>query len=103
MDVGLVVFEEDVITGPILFDEVVFEYERFLLGIGDHEFEIARLLKQKLNVVTTIAAITHVVSNARAELLRLTHVDDLSRPVLEQVDAGTARKPPNGVLYVLID
>ena len=64
-DVVLVVAELDVVTGPMLLDEVVLEDRRFLFGARDDRVEVADRLLQDRDEVTVVAvALLEVRANA---------------------------------------
>ena len=90
--VGFVIAEEDVETGLALLDEVVFEGEGLML-IGDEDgVEVDGLAHERAGFGVGLVGFQQVGADARAEVIGLADVDDLSLSVLEKVDAGLGGK-----------
>ena len=64
--VRLVVFEPDIVARLVLFDEVVFEDQRFLLAARDQRIEVAHAPHKETHLEAAIAARAEVCAHARA-------------------------------------
>ncbi len=87
-DVGLVVPQVDVVAGAVLFDQGVFEDERFLLGVGDDRLDLANPVHQEADVGTAVPAGDEVGAQPLAQVLGLAHVEDGLPLPFHQVDPG---------------
>ena len=88
--IRLVVFEPDVVAGPVLLDEIVLEEEGFRDAVGEHVLEPLGALhhSDKANVEARAEVVAHPV----AEYVGLTDVHHASLGVLEQVDPRFGRE-----------
>lgn len=74
--VTLAVFEEDVVVGLVLLDEVVFEQKSILLAIHHDIAYIGDVLDELLGLKAVLLFV-EVTAHTAVEVLRFTHIDDL--------------------------
>ncbi len=88
-DVGirLAVFQHDVVLGPVLLDQFVFEDQRFGGGVRADDLEIGDVRDELARFHVLAALRLEVGAHAVAEGNGLAHVDDLAVGVLHQIDA----------------
>lgn len=86
--IGLVVLEQDVVTGLERLDERVFEQQGVGLASHDDVADFDDLLHHHAHLGAVFAALHEVGRHALAQALGLAHIDDGPRPVDELVDAG---------------
>ena len=92
-EVLLVVAELDVVAGLALLDETVLEDRGFLLGRRDDRLEVGDLLAQKRDERARVGTrVLEIAANARAQALRLAHVESLARRVAKDVAARLSRQ-----------
>jgi hypothetical protein len=84
----LVVAEQDVVAGPVPFDEIVLEGQGLHLAVGHHQVEVGDLGDQQLQARIARPAGLEVGADAVAQSASLAHVKRLARGVLEEVHAG---------------
>ncbi len=89
--VRLVVLEADVVAWPVLFDQRVFEEQRFFFAAGHEDLNVGKLRQEKGDLRPTVAA-THVLTHARTQAFGLAHVDDLAVCAFKEVDPRTGRQ-----------
>ncbi len=92
VEIGLVVPEIDVVPGPVLLDQVVLKDQRLLLRPRDDELHITDPGNEERNHRPAVGP-GEVGPDARLQIPRLSHVEDLPRTVLHEIDAGA----PGGV------
>ena len=87
--VGLVVAQLDVVGGPGLLDEGLFEQQGLGFAVGDGDFDVGHLVDHgQASGVEGCAA--EVAADAVAEVGGLADVDDFAGAVLHLVDPGPA-------------
>ena len=87
--IGLVVLEVDVVARLELFDEVVFQDQRFGLGVGDDHFDVGDFADQDLQASVLRAALLEVGAHTVAQVFGLAHVKHRALGVFVLIDAGT--------------
>jgi hypothetical protein len=87
-NVGLVVFEQDVVLRLVLFDQIIFKDERLFLRADDDRFDRFDLLGEEGDDRAGVPALRIVLLHPRFQVLRFAYVEDLPLFVLHQVDAG---------------
>ena len=85
--VALVVFEPDVVLGPVFLDQVHLEDERLELGADDDRVEVGDVLHQ-LARFRRIHGLVEIRPHAVAQVDGLAHVNDLARAIFIEVTAG---------------
>ena len=86
--VRLVVPKHDVVLRAVLLDEVLFQDERTGFVRHHNRFDIGNLIHQPSCLGRLQVLGTEIASHARAQSLRLPDVEDHSRGVLPEIDAG---------------
>ena len=86
--IGFVIAQQNIEARLTLFDEVVFERQRFLVVGDDDVVDVDRLADQRVRFCVLPTGGTKVARHPAAQVLRLTHVDDIAFGVLVQVHAG---------------
>ena len=87
----LVVAQADVERRPMALDEVLLEVQRLRFRARDDDLDVADSLGQLRGPHARVAAL-EVAAHARAQRLRLSHVQDLATLVSKEIDARPARK-----------
>ena len=90
--VVLVVAQPHVEARLVLLDQRVLEQQRFLHVCGRDDLDVGHARDQERNLVAAVAALVEVAADARAQALRLAHVEHARVGVLEDVDAGLDRQ-----------
>ena len=83
----LVVFEDDVEPGPVIFDESGFEDEGFAFGCRDDDVDASEEIAQ-LGDESPIVVYRKILAEASMEVFGFSDVDDMIAGVLYEVDAG---------------
>ncbi len=88
MRVLLVVLQKNVVAWLVLLDEIRLKHQRFDLRIRHDELKIADAAHKLARLPVVPAPRLKIRAHAVPQILRLADVDDLSRVILVQVDAG---------------
>src|SRR5581483_10750434 len=88
----LVVAQADVEGRPVALDEVLLEVERLDLGAGDDHLDVGDARWELADLDAPVGRLLEVGADARAQRLRLAHVQHLAARVAEQVDARLGRE-----------
>jgi hypothetical protein len=80
--VSLVVAQQDVIAGLVLFDQVVFERQRFLLVINVNEIDVASFVDQRTGLDVGQTLIQEVAADPGAKVFGLADLDDCAVGIL---------------------
>ena len=86
--VSLIVAQQDVEARLLLLDEVIFEGQRFFVIGDDDVVNVYGFADQRAGFGVFPAAFVEVRRDARAQVLRLAHVDDFALGVLVEIHAG---------------
>ena len=89
--IRLVVFEEYVVLGGMLFDEVVFRDQRVHFARTDDVAEIGDVFEHRHNLRGLVAGLIKILFQTRVEPLRLADVDNFARLVQHHINAGILR------------
>ena len=90
--VALVVLEADVVVRAMLLDEVALEDQRLDLRVRHDDFKIRDVRDHCLDLRRVVLVVLEVLAHAVLEDDRLADVDDATRRVLHDVDAGAVRQ-----------
>ena len=88
--IGLVVFQQDVVTRTVLLDQVVLEQKRVLFGVHDDVFDVADLLDENPGLVVVVLLV-EIGGDPSLQVLRLADVDDRSLLVVVLVRSRLLR------------
>ncbi len=88
---ALVVLEHDVVARLVSLDQVVFQQQRFSLGIGDRDFDFGDLLDQRLNLRVNITR-REVGADSVFETLRLSDVEQVMLGIEHAIYARAPRQ-----------
>jgi hypothetical protein len=91
--VVLVVAEDDVVSGPVLLDQVRLEDHRLELVVGDDVVEIPDLPHERVGLRIPHPRILKVRPHPAPQRRRLPHVDDLALGVLVLIHPRPIRHP----------
>ena len=86
-DVGLVVLQPDVVEGAMLLDEIVFEDQGLLLGLGQDAVKVVNPFQQQTDEGSSIVGFSEVGPHPAAQVDRLADVQDPAAGVLHDVDS----------------
>ena len=86
--VGLAVFQEDVVAGLELFDEVVFQQEGVFFGGNDGVHQVGDLADHGAGLAVQRLRRAEVLRHAALEVLRLADIDHRPFLVQKAVDPG---------------
>jgi len=84
----LVILEADIVLGPVAFDQLIFQDQRFQLGVGDHPLQVCDVRDQAPGLGAVLALLLEVGAHAVAQIHCLAHVDDAALVVAIDVAAG---------------
>ncbi len=90
--ISFVVAQEDVVARLLLLDEVVLERQRLFFVADDDVFNIDSLTEEAAGFGILVGSSDEVRTYPRAEVLGLSHVDNLAFGVLVEVHAGGGGK-----------
>ena len=101
-DVGipLVILEADVVLGSVLFDERVFQQQRFQLRLGGNDFDVGDFAAQALGF-DGIHIFVEIRAHAIAQVDRLTHINNCAVFIFMQINASSGGQLFQDFLYVL--
>ena len=99
----LVVFQEHVVLGRMLANQVRFENQCFLFAFGDNPFDVPdKGEHERCRTVTVVFAAVEVAAYAVLEHFRLSDVNDFPLGVLHDVNARSVRQFREPPLYMFI-
>ena len=90
--IGLIVAEHDVVVRMILFDERIFQDQRFHFVGYDDGFQIDSVAHHGRYLDGTVAILTDVALNAVAQVDGLADVNDTALFIFPEVNAGLGRE-----------
>ena len=90
--VGLIVAQHDIVARAMLFNERVFQYERFHLVGYDDSFHIGGVAHHRRHLRRALGVVPDVAAHAITQIHGLADVNDLSPVVFPQVYAGLDRQ-----------
>jgi hypothetical protein len=97
-EIGLIVFEVDIVAGFMFLDQGILQDQGFFFGVREKGFHLADFGHEKTQGETGIGGFPEIIPNPVAQVLGLPDVQDDSRLVLHQVHTGSRRKPLDLVL-----
>ncbi len=97
--VALVVTKQHIEAWFELFDQVVFEHERFGLGVDDRHFDSRHLRQHCLGLWRRVRAVK-VGGDPLLEVARLADIDDLVLRIEHAIHAWTMRQAAQERLYL---
>ena len=86
--VGLVVAQQDVEARLALLDEVVFEGEGLVLVGYEDVVEVDGLAHERAGLGVGLRSLEQIGTDARAQVIRLAHVDHFAVGILVEIHAG---------------
>ena len=99
----LVVFQEHVVLGRVLADQVRFEDQRLLLAFGNDPFDVPDEGEhERCRAVPVVLAAVEVAAHAVLEHFRLSDVNDFPLGVLHDINARPVRQFRQPPLYMFI-
>ena len=96
----LVVAKQDVIFGPALLDQMIFERQRLDDRVGDDDLEAIRLIQQGIGF-RMYAACAEITPHAIAQRARLADINGLARLIRVYIHPGLLRQMRDLALEIL--
>ena len=90
--VMLVVFQEDVVLGAVLFDQIAFQDERFQIGGTEQDVKIRDVRDHRAHLDRVPPGFLKILAYAVFQVDRLADIDHRPGRVLHKIAAGTERQ-----------